>query len=384
MSLTHTEDVIVSSVSGPSEARERLKPQYINVRQTSGTLCEPLAPEDMVVQSMPDASPAKWHLAHTTWFFEVTVLREARPGSPWFNEAFNYMFNSYYNTVGEQFPRPRRGLITRPTVEEVWNYRADVDRRMLEFFDTADDAELERWAPVIEVGLHHEQQHQELLVTDIKHALAQNPLFPVYRDRAVEPSIDVPALEWHRFERGLYPIGHGGGGFSYDNEGPRHDALVHGFDLASRLVTSGEYAEFIADGGYRRPELWLSEGWGVVQTEGLQAPLYWLERDGQWLQFTLSGLRPVLSSEPVCHVSYFEADAYARWAGARLPSEFEWEVAAVGLPIEGHFVESGELHPRAATASAGLQQMFGDTWEWTSSSYAPYPRYRPPEGALGE
>lgn len=333
---------------------------------------------------MPEASPVKWHLAHTTWFFEVMVLRQACAEEAWFDEAFNFLFNSYYNTVGEQYSRPHRGLITRPTVVEVERYRDHVDRRMLQFMSEASDEAWARWAEVIELGLHHEQQHQELLVTDLKHALAQNPLFPVYRQAPERPAGEAPELSWQRFPKGLHEQGHDGTGFSFDNEGPRHEALIHAFELASRPVSCGEYLAFMADGGYERPELWLSEGWSTVQAQGWRAPLYWQERESDWWQFTLAGLCRVDPAEPVCHVSLFEADAYARWAEARLPTEFEWELAAAQRSIEGHFAEELDFHPRPATGEPGLQQLFGTVWEWTSSSYAPYPGYRPLAGALGE
>jgi len=366
--------------------RDDLAAQFDLVRGASRWLAEPLAVEDMVVQSMPDASPTKWHLGHTTWFFEAFLLRDAEPGVAEFHSGYDYLFNSYYNAKGSQFPRPRRGLVTRPTVKEVLEYRSAVDGRVTGLLAAAGPDEFANWAPVVELGLHHEQQHQELLVTDIKHALAQNPLAPVYRPRSENNGAGdrAQSLTWEAFPGGVYPIGHPGGGFSYDNERPRHDALVGDFLLATRPVTCGEYLQFMSDGGYEEAQHWLSEGWSTVQREGWQGPLYWRQEDGVWRQFTLSGLQAVAPDEPVCHISFYEADAYARWAGARLPTEFEWEVAAGTRATEGHFVEAGRFHPRPAPAEAGLQQLFGDVWEWTASPYIGYPGFRPPAGAVGE
>jgi ergothioneine biosynthesis protein EgtB len=341
-------------------------------------LVEPLEVEDWVVQSMPDASPVKWHLAHTTWFFDRFVLRPL--GHAPVNEAYDYLFNSYYESVGARQPRAQRGLLTRPTAEEVVAYRSAIDVRLA---GLAESPELARVAEALEVGKHHEEQHQELLLTDVKHLFAQSPLEPAYRGDAARP-LDgaAPALSWRRFDAGVVAIGHDGPTFAFDNERPRHRVLLEPFELASRLVTTGEYLAFVEDDGYRRPELWLSDGWAWVNAGKLHAPLYW-DLDARTV-FTLGGRRPLASSEPVCHVSYFEADAYARWAGARLPREAEWELAAVlETAAPGTFLEDDAFHPRAAAAGA-MVQLLGDAWEWTSSAYAPYPGFAPLSGALGE
>ncbi len=369
----------------PTAEPATLADRYRAVRSFSHRLCEPLSPEDYVVQSMPDASPTKWHLAHTTWFFETLVLQEALPGYKAFSEEFRYLFNSYYNSLGKQFPRAQRGMLSRPTVAEVHAYRAHVDDAMNTVFDRGrldDDAAL---AAVLEIGLHHEQQHQELLLTDLKHMLAQNPTYPVYREtNLTERQLCVP-LHWQRWEEGLYSIGAEGDSFTYDNEGPRHRHFQPAFDMSNRLIIAGEYIAFMRDGGYKRPELWLSEGWARVQQDGWSHPLYWVDVDGQWKQFTLGGLRAVNPIEPVCHVSYFEADAFARWFGGRLPTESEWEIVASTAPVTGNFVESERFHPAAAEGVNGdMRQLFGDVWEWTQSAYSPYPGYQPVPGPLGE
>jgi len=373
-------------MSTPASSRQaapahRLAERYRQVRAFSRALCATLETEDYVVQSMPDVSPTRWHLAHTTWFFETFVLRRALPDYHPVHPVYEYLFNSYYNAVGAQFPRPRRGLLSRPTVSETMEYRRLVDERMEEVFERE---ELGDAAAVIELGLHHEQQHQELLLTDIKHVFSCNPLHPVFRERGLPPPAPTPPLAWNTYDEAVVQIGHAGEGFAYDNEGPRHRALLHPLRLARRLVTCGEYLAFMEDGGYTRSELWLSGGWATLQAEDWRAPLYWTRVDGTWRQFTLSGLRPVVHGEPVCHLSYFEADAYAHWAGARLPTEFEWERAVREVDIAGNFVDDGALHPVPLRPSGGLDQMYGDVWEWTASAYAPYPGYRAAEGALGE
>jgi len=394
-----------SAITGPS-----LLDRYREVRARTEALCGPLAIEDYVVQSMTDASPAKWHLAHTSWFFETFVLEQGEEDYRPFHPRYRYLFNSYYNTVGPMHERPRRGLLTRPTVKEVYAYREHVDRHLAAFLERGHPERIAELHPVIVVGLHHEQQHQELLLTDLKHLLSMNPLRPAYRaggDAGAERGgpATVPAVDWIEHREGLREIGFGGKGFAYDNETPRHREFVPAFRLADRLVTAGEYLEFMADGGYDRPDLWLSDGWAAVREEGWRAPLYWERVEGTWRRFTLNGLRPVRPGEPVCHVSHYEADAYARWAEARLPTEAEWETAAEGAPILGNFVESERLHPaplgdrKAVVAGApgpdpadprdrpGARlpaQLFGDVWEWTGSPYSPYPGYRPPAGALGE
>ena len=359
--------------------------RYRAVRRATEWLVEPLAIEDYVVQSMPDASPAKWHLAHTTWFFETFVLKAAIRGYRPVHPQFEFLFNSYYNAVGPQFARPDRGKLSRPTVEEVRRYRVAVDELMLGILERAPGEE--SLAGVVELGLHHEQQHQELILTDLKYLFACNPLEPVYRDVAAPLALnDPPPLGWVRGPTGVREIGFAGEGFAFDNESPRHPVFLNGFELGSRLITCGEYRVFMADDAYRRPELWLSDGWNVVRERGWNAPLYWQERDGEWGSMTLSGVRPVRDAEPVCHVSFYEADAYARWAGARLPTEAEWEVMAEHAGVEGNFVEDGYFHPAPLSvhAESGPAQLFGDVWEWTQSAYAPYPGYRPVAGALGE
>lgn len=362
-----------------------LQCRYQEVRSLTETLCLPLEIEDYVIQSMPDASPAKWHLAHTTWFFETFILKRARSEYREVHPAYSYLFNSYYNAVGPMHCRPKRGVISRPTVKETFLYRREVDNQMSTFLTELDAGSWAEQLPVVVLGLNHEQQHQELLVTDLKHLFAQNPLYPAYCRQSIVPGGPVPSQEWIGFSDGLFSVGHTGMGFAFDNETPRHQTFVRPFQLGSRLVTNGEYLRFIEDRGYERPELWLSLGWATLNENKWDAPLYWHKRDGQWHQFTLSGLRPVNESEPVCHVSYFEADAYARWAGARLPTEAEWEIASETVPITGNFVERGLYHPEPLRApTSGLCQMFGDVWEWTRSSYSPYPGYAPPTGALGE
>ena len=360
--------------------------RYAPVRERTTALCEPLVTEDFVVQTMEDVSPAKWHLAHTSWFFETFILTPHLPSYTPFHPRYAYLFNSYYVQAGERHCRDRRGYLSRPTVADVRAYREHVDEHMQRLFETVEDEQAEALRPLVEIGLHHEQQHQELILTDIKHVLSVNPLRPVYRPQAFRAAGPLPEPAWVAFEEGLYEVGHDGDGFAYDNETPRHRTYLNGFELANRLVTCGEYLRFMEDGGYRRPELWLSLGWAAVQERDWTEPFYWEQRDGGWHLFTLDGLREVDPDEPVCHVSLFEADAYARWAGARLPTEEEWEVAVQGMPVEGNFVDDERFHPVQATAGDGgpLLQMYGDVWEWTRSQYEPYPGYQPAPGALGE
>jgi len=335
---------------------------------------------------MPDVSPTKWHLAHTTWFFETFILKKFvagyRPEVP----QYAYLFNSYYNAAGDMHRRDLRGLISRPTVKEAQRYRSSIDSHIDDLLSNAAEKLFDEIEPILILGIHHEQQHQELLVTDIKHVFAQNPLYPVFREQkiGIVPTQTTP-MHFLDFEEKTVEIGHDGRGFAYDNESPRHRALIPAFSMASRPVTNGEYIAFIEDNGYARAEFWLSLGWLTVNEQHWQSPLYWTKRDGRWWNFTLSGFRPVDENEPVTHVSYFEADAFANWTGARLPTEFEWERAAAKIDIEGNFVESEIFHPCPAPVSADdLHQMFGDVWEWTRSAYAPYPGYRAAPGALGE
>ncbi|EAQ78749.1 ergothioneine biosynthesis protein EgtB [Blastopirellula marina] len=366
---------------------EVLRQQFREVRQRSEKIAAPLEIEDFVVQSMPDASPIKWHLAHTTWFFETFVLQPSLADyvSPW--PQFEYLFNSYYNTVGRPFPRSERGLLSRPTVTDVWKYRRYVDERIEEVMSTL-DAQL---LTVIELGVHHEQQHQELMLTDLKHAFSCNPLCPAYVDQAAIGETAASDRRWIAYEGGISSIGYDGDQFCYDNEQPAHQTLLEPYALASRLVTSGEYLEFMADGGYQDPQWWLSDGWNFLQSQQIVAPLYWRQQAEHWLQLTLGGLVPVSPSQPVHHVSYYEADAFARWAGHRLPTEQEWETAAQtelasSDSIQGLFLESEEFRPLPASLDATnrMQQLFGDVWQWTASPYTAYPRYRASAGALGE
>jgi ergothioneine biosynthesis protein EgtB len=353
--------------------------RFLAVRRQTETLVGPLSPEDQTIQSMPDASPTKWHLAHTTWFFETFLLKPRLAGYRPFDPAFEYLFNSYYEAVGPRHPRPQRGLITRPGVEEIGAYRRHVTEAMSRLINEAggDPPEL------IELGLHHEQQHQELILMDIKHALSLNPQFPAYAAARV-PTARGTALGWIDFEGGLVETGHAGREFAFDNEGPRHRSWIDPFALATRLVTCAEYQAFVDDGGYRRPEFWLSAGWECVNQRDWRAPAYWHEDS----VFSLAGLRPRSGEEPVCHVSFYEAAAYAKWAGKRLPREEEWELAAADVSFDGNLLdanapERGWLHPAPASAE-GLVQMIGDVWEWTASPYVAYPGFREPAGAIGE
>jgi ergothioneine biosynthesis protein EgtB len=392
-----------SRLDAGSTRAERLRARFHQIRNFTHALCANLEPEDFVVQSMPDVSPTKWHLAHTTWFFETFILKKFVPGYRTDVPEYAYLFNSYYNAAGDMHRRDLRGLISRPTVREAQRYRSSIDAHTDNLLSDADENLIEEIEPILVLGMHHEQQHQELLITDIKHVFAQNPLYPVFRDGRAQPEParrgegaptspdDFPrprdSYQFVDFEETIVAIGHDGRGFAYDNEGPRHRTLVPAFSIASRPVTNGEYISFIEENGYTRPEFWLSLGWMTVNEQRWQAPLYWVKRGDAWWHFTLSGFRPLAESEPVTHVSYFEADAYANWAGARLPTEFEWERAASDCVIEGNFVESETFHPRPTPASAqarDLHQMFGDVWEWTRSAYSPYPGYRAVPGALGE
>ena len=339
----------------PDERAEAAR-RFLGVRARTEQLAAPLSPEDQTVQSMPDASPTKWHLGHTTWFFETFVLRPHAPGYRAFDAAYEYLFNSYYEAVGPRHPRPQRGMISRPGVAEIMAYRRHVTTAMTELLGRG----AANVADLVELGLHHEQQHQELILMDAKHMLSLNPLRPAYRPAPLAVAGAATDLGWIGFDGGLVEIGHEGNGFAFDNEGPRHRVWLDPFRLASRPTSCGEYLAFIDDGGYRRPEFWLSAGWECVNQRGWEAPLYWEKRDGGWHVFTLSGLQSLKPSEPVCHVSAYEAAAFAKWAGRRLPREAEWETAAAAL------------------------QGRGQVWEWTASPYVAYPGYREPPGAIGE
>ncbi len=358
-------------------------------RALSLALAVPLSDEDQTVQAMDDASPTKWHLAHTTWFYEAFVLRAHLPAYQPFSDDFDYCFNSYYETKGDRHPRARRGLLTRPSAAQVRDYRAHVDQGLGRLFaeGIAVDAS-DTVGALVELGINHEQQHQELLLTDILSLFAASPLRPAYRQPQAKPEAVAAQSElgWVGFDGGIRTIGHDGSGFFYDNEGPRHEVLLRPFRLADRCINNGDWLGFISDGGYRDPLLWLADGWATVKAQGWEAPGYWESCDGVWNQMTLAGLLPVDPRAPVAHVSYFEADAFARWAGKRLPTEFEWEVASAGYALDGNDLSTGALRPKPAQASGDgrLAQLFGDVWEWTASAYQPYPGYRPAPGAVGE
>ncbi|MBX2806454.1 MAG: ergothioneine biosynthesis protein EgtB [Hyphomicrobiales bacterium] len=381
-------DDLTPSVNAAANTEKSLHARLARTRRLSLEIAGPLSEEEQIVQAMEDASPTKWHLAHTTWFFEEIVLKAHDPQYRIFDERFSYCFNSYYETVGPRQPRPKRSLLTRPSNAEVMAYRTYVDDALERFF-TGDGGEPSLKAlELIELGINHEQQHQELMLTDCLAAFAGNPLRPAYREADAAGSDDArkaKPLNWIRFEGGIRQVGHEGDGFSYDNEHPRHDQLIRDFRLADRLVTNGEWLQFMADKGYDTSTLWLSDGWATVQNEGWNAPLYWEKREGGWHQMGLRGLLPVNPAHPVCHVSYYEAEAFARWAGKRLPTEFEWEIAAADQPLHGNTFNSDALMPQPASGGgSGLKQMIGDVWEWTASAYLPHPGYRPPAGAVGE
>ncbi len=377
-----------SSASRSQDRAPTLAERFEAVRAQTEKLCEPLDIEDFVVSSMADVSPTKWHLAHTSWFFETFILGPHAPEYVSPNPRYAFLFNSYYVQAGERHCRAMRGLVTRPTVREVFQYRAHVNEAMRALLGEINEDRNHPAYPLIVLGLHHEQQHQELLVTDIKHVFWMNPLRPVYRERPELPARTLSPAAWTSFVGGVHRIGHQDEGFSFDNELPAHREFLEDFALASRLVTNGEYLEFVSDGGYERSELWLSPGLAMVNEGGWKAPFYWERADSGWTEFTLAGTRPVELDAPVCHVSYYEADAFARWSGRRLPTEAEWEVAARGAPIEGTFVESEHFHPAPATpeaiASGELTQLYGDVWQWTQSAYVGYPGFKADTGAIGE
>jgi ergothioneine biosynthesis protein EgtB len=369
--------------------RESALASFAATRERTLELAAPLSPEDQCIQSMADASPTKWHLAHTSWFFETFILAPSLKGYKVFHPDYGFLFNSYYEAVGPRHARPSRGLLSRPPLSDVHAYRRHVEDGIARLVADADAGTWARVAPLLVLGVNHEQQHQELILTDILHALAQNPMNPAYKPFQPHGVDKAPALAWIDFPEGLVEIGAPGpdddtDGFAFDNEGPRHKAWVEAFRAASRPVTNGEYLEFISDGGYRRPEFWLSDGWAACQARGWQAPLYWQNEGGAWRMMTLAGLRAVDAAEPVCHVSYFEADAYARWAEKRLPTEAEWETMARDVEVAGNFADSGHLHPIPCKAGGGPGQVFGDVWEWTRSAYGPYPGFKPAAGAVGE
>ncbi|MCY7335159.1 MAG: ergothioneine biosynthesis protein EgtB, partial [Chamaesiphon sp.] len=367
---------MLSTIATPTPL---LLDRYQQVRQVSEKICQPLAIEDYTIQSMPDVSPPKWHLAHTTWFFETFLLLPYLPGYTVFHPQFGYLFNSYYEAVGARHPRHQRGMLSRPTVAEVYLYRAHVDRAMMELLSIVEHPEL---ADLLILGLHHEQQHQELLLTDIKHILALNPLHPIYRDDLHPTTFTDSTFQWLKYSGGLYSIGHQGDEFAFDNESPRHQTYLQDYKLGNRLVTNGEYLEFIQTGGYQEAKYWLAEGWATVQAHQWRSPLYWELIDNDWYVMTLGGLQRVDERNPVCHVSFYEADAYATWKGKRLPTEAEWEIATIDLPQIGNFLASDYLDPTPANNLH--HQFFGDVWEWTQSAYLPYPGFQIADGAIGE
>jgi len=362
-----------------------LKEQFHQVRNQSVRLCEPLSTEDFVVQPVVDVSPPKWHLGHTTWFFETFILQAFAKDYKLFNDSYGFVFNSYYESVGKRVVRTDRGNLSRPTVADIFAYRKYVDEHMAEWLESQEDIP-ERAAVLLELGLHHEQQHQELLVTDIKYILGNNPLQPAYLAQEIVKSLTSPDLSFSELPEGMHTIGYQGDGFHFDNEKGVHKVFLHPFALRNSLVTCGEYLEFIKAGGYRDFRFWLSDGWAWVNAEKVEAPMYWHKIDGTWYQYTLGGLQPINPSLPVTHVSYYEAEAFARWAGLRLPTEFEWEAAcqvlSPAVPATSNFVESERYHP--APQQPGNLQLYGDVWEWTQSAYLPYPYFQTEEGAVGE
>ena len=379
---------VTDSLTSVPEAVEQasLSDRLFETRRMSADLAAPLSSEDMVVQAMDDASPTKWHLAHVTWFFETFILNRYLSGYQVFDEAFAYCFNSYYESAGPRHPRPSRGVLTRPSSESVMAYRGHVDEALGRLMEQGgpDESEVAR---LVELGINHEQQHQELLLTDILALFAANPLRPAYRPRTAQPTDrDPEPLRWISYPGGIRSVGHDGRSFCWDNEKPQHSVLLQPFKLADRLVTNAEWLEFMQDGGYRDPLIWLSDGWSAVKREDWQAQLYWEDHDGAWLEMSLEGLHPIEAAAPVGHLSYYEADAFARWAGKRLPTEFEWEFAAAGLPMSGNTLGGRSLRPLPprSEASDRPRQMFGDVWEWMQSAYLAYPGYKPPAGALGE
>ena len=354
-----------------------LTDRYAEVRALTERLADPLSAEDQTIQSMPDVSPTKWHRAHTSWFFETFLLKPQLASYREFHPLYGYLFNSYYEAVGARHPRPDRGLLSRPGIDDIADYRRHVDAAMADLLDRALPTEV---ANLVELGLHHEQQHQELLLMDIKHVLSINPLQPAYLPAPDRTASAPSEIRWNHHDGGVVEIGHNGDGFSFDNETPRHSVYLQPFSIADRVVTCGDWLAFIDDGGYRRPDLWLSDGWYAVQAGQWEAPLYWSHDGAGWQVFTLGGPQALDPAAPVCHVSYFEADAYARWAGARLPTEAEWEAAAGSDVDAGRYLDPCDVHPRSSTN----ESLFGDVWVWTSSAYLPYPGFQPAPGAVGE
>ena len=368
-------------------AVESVLERFQSTRARTLQLCEPLTPEDMMVQSCAEASPVKWHLAHTAWFFESFILREFLPGYQLFNQGFPWLFNSYYQSFAAFPDKKLRASFSRPGIDAVLEYRDHVDRGVVQLLEQLRDADPAHEAlKRIELGVNHEEQHQELMLTDILHAFYTNPLRPAYREAERTEAIPGWDFKLTGYSGGLREAGHGADGFCFDNEMPRHKVWLEPFELANRLVTCGEFAAFMADGGYKRPELWLSAGWDAVKVNGWRAPLYWNDGDGTWKVFTLRGEFPLaeLENAPVSHVSFFEADAYARWAERRLPTEFEWEVALGARKVDGNLLDTGALRPVAAAEAGGIAQIWGDCWEWTASAYLGYPGFQPLNGALGE
>jgi len=372
----------MATLADKAPVRDGLVARFEAVRALSRSIAAPLSDADATIQPNPDASPAKWHLAHITWFFETFILRDHVPGYSLFDARWPFLFNSYYEGEGERHARPRRGMLSRPSLDEVYAYREHVDQALVEALPGLARAVRD----LVELGLNHEEQHQELMLMDMLATFAENPLLPAVWSPRPTPAAAVGAMEWTTGQTGVVEVGHSGGGFAFDSEGPRHDTLLRPHALADRLVTNGEWLRFIEEGGYSRPELWLSDGWSWVRENGIEAPLYWRRGENGWMRFGLDGLRPVAPAEPVCHISYYEADAFARWTGARLPTEAEWETAASELdPTSGNQLDdAGPVRPKPAVNPSGLQQIFGDVWEWTMSAFLPHPGFTPAEGTVGE
>ena len=376
-----------NGVKSDLNSRDLLINRFKQIRGFTMELVKPLKTEDLVIQVAEHASPAKWHLAHSSWFFEAFILEKALDNYQRKHPQYSYLFNSYYLQTGEPHCRNKRGNLSRPTVDEVFDYREYVNSHVISFLQNCTDEEFDKWKSVLEIGLNHEQQHQELLITDLKYMFGQNPLHPIYLESDRPAGETVPEIEWIPFEEGVYEAGHSGGSFGYDNEFPRHKTYIHDFKLADRLVTNAEFLEFMDAGGYGDPKFWLDEGFSHIIENNWNAPLYWQKRDNEWYLYTLNGMEKVNPNEPVTHVSYYEAEAYARWVGCRLPTEFEWELAAEKLPLDGNFVDSRFFHPAGISGISGegnLKQMFGNVWQWTQSAYAAYPGYETFPGALGE